>query len=377
MKIFLSYRNYKSLHTIHQSLITNPPIGCNYVIPKGKKGLRKFYNIYKNHRSNYLVKKSINLFQKYLFSKPTKKDNMDLVHYVQLVAPRAIKDNIPYVIDLEHIIGLTNFCNDLEFFKRKVRPFLESSLCKRIIPMSHAAKKTLSTYYGKDFDKISTKTEVVYPALPSYEVKKDFTSPKLRLLFVGNQVYRKGLHELLIAIGRLPKEILNLTVISDSPKSIVDRYKRENITFLKPKFTHEAIIDKFFSRADLFVMPTHLDTFGMVFLDALSCGTPVLTTNQFATPEIIDNNVNGILLDTKKRYTTKNPVYTQEIRKDMMKPEVALVEQLRNTLLKIYKNKDVLPKMSLNARKLFQNPHGKFSLKKRNITLKRIYQEAL
>ena len=48
--------------------------------------------------------------------------------------------------------------------------------------------------------------------------------------------------------------------------------------------------------ADLFAMPTLLESFGMAALEALSHGLPVLATDVYALREMVDQDVNGVLL---------------------------------------------------------------------------------
>jgi glycosyltransferase involved in cell wall biosynthesis len=49
---------------------------------------------------------------------------------------------------------------------------------------------------------------------------------------------------------------------------------------------------------DLFVMPSRFEAFGIVFIEALSMGVPVIGRRAFAMPEFIDHGRNGYLLDT-------------------------------------------------------------------------------
>jgi glycosyltransferase involved in cell wall biosynthesis len=50
---------------------------------------------------------------------------------------------------------------------------------------------------------------------------------------------------------------------------------------------------------DWFVMATKAETFGMVTIESLACGTPVLGSNAGGTPEILDNERGGVLFETQ------------------------------------------------------------------------------
>jgi glycosyltransferase involved in cell wall biosynthesis len=49
-------------------------------------------------------------------------------------------------------------------------------------------------------------------------------------------------------------------------------------------------------RADLFVMPTRQEAFGMVYQEAAAAGLPVIATNINAIPEIVQDTVTGLLV---------------------------------------------------------------------------------
>jgi glycosyltransferase involved in cell wall biosynthesis len=49
---------------------------------------------------------------------------------------------------------------------------------------------------------------------------------------------------------------------------------------------------------DLFVMPSRLEGFGMVFVEALARGLPCIGRRAFAMPELIDDGVTGAIVDS-------------------------------------------------------------------------------
>jgi glycosyltransferase involved in cell wall biosynthesis len=221
----------------------------------------------------------------------TNYDNCDIIHFIQYV-PSKIPEK-PYVIDFEHVVGLTNFADTWDVSELKIKEFLTSKYCVGILPMSKAALRTFKDKFGEEFYlTVHEKIDIVYPALNTRvnlavedkSIMKD--SKKFNILFVGNDVYRKGLHILLEAFVRLPENEYNLYVVSDIPKELKNKYSGKNIYYLSPNFSREDIIRRLLSLLTFFVMPTLFDTFGMVFLDALLTETQVLATRLFAIPEI-------------------------------------------------------------------------------------------
>lgn len=56
------------------------------------------------------------------------------------------------------------------------------------------------------------------------------------------------------------------------------------------------------NNADVFVMPSTFEAFGIVFVEALAAGIPVIARNAYAMPEIIRNGDNGVLIDHHDAY---------------------------------------------------------------------------
>jgi glycosyltransferase involved in cell wall biosynthesis len=59
---------------------------------------------------------------------------------------------------------------------------------------------------------------------------------------------------------------------------------------------------EFYANADVFIFPSLTDTFGIVMLEALSCGTPVIAYKTAGALEVIQHGVNGFLLDPHERF---------------------------------------------------------------------------
>jgi glycosyltransferase involved in cell wall biosynthesis len=51
------------------------------------------------------------------------------------------------------------------------------------------------------------------------------------------------------------------------------------------------------SKCDVFVLPSRWESFGLVLLEALYCGIPVVATNVVGIPEVIEDGTNGLLVE--------------------------------------------------------------------------------
>ena len=54
---------------------------------------------------------------------------------------------------------------------------------------------------------------------------------------------------------------------------------------------------------DAFIFPTHRESFGLVAVEALACGTPVLASDIRPVNEVVKNNVNGLLFAVRDEYS--------------------------------------------------------------------------
>lgn len=106
-----------------------------------------------------------------------------------------------------------------------------------------------------------------------------------RFLFVGQGVQRKGLHHLLHAWEASPPPNSELTVICYRiDPGIAALVKSPSIKLLGRQ--GRAALDRHFAMADAFVMPSLIEGFGLVYLEALSAGCHVVGTTNTGLPDL-------------------------------------------------------------------------------------------
>ena len=125
----------------------------------------------------------------------------------------------------------------------------------------------------------------------------------LRLLFVGMLIERKGLLSLIRALGRVGRNQWRLEVVGDTRlapdyvrrvrQAIEDQGLSSNVRFLGTLDT-EALAGRF-AHSHLLCMPFAYEGFGIVTLEALNFGLPVLGCADGATPELVRHGENGLL----------------------------------------------------------------------------------
>ena len=138
------------------------------------------------------------------------------------------------------------------------------------------------------------------------EVRRQLQLPQKRvlLLTVRNLVPRMGLENLLHAIDKLSDEARDLLLLIGGEGQLRPTLERviqelrltDRVRLLG--FVPEDRLSKYYQAADLVLMPTHeLEGFGLVTVEALACGTPVLGTPVGAIPEVLTRLDPALLTD--------------------------------------------------------------------------------
>ncbi|HLL60765.1 MAG TPA: glycosyltransferase family 4 protein, partial [Candidatus Nitrosocosmicus sp.] len=158
------------------------------------------------------------------------------------------------------------------------------------------SKKAL-TAEGCDEKKIS-----VIPLgvdLTKFKPSNSFTSQAIKLLFVGRLEVEKGIFDLLKSFIRLKKKVpkLVLTIIgAGSKKKMIYKFINHHnlLRFVTIKNISYSQIHTLYNTSDIFVLPSKptkywQEQYGMVLLEAMASGLPIVTTNTGAIPEVVGN----------------------------------------------------------------------------------------
>ena len=141
---------------------------------------------------------------------------------------------------------------------------------------------------------------------PATETKE--ITPKRRLqlhgqftlLFAGRISEDKNL-ELLVKTIEVANEKepdrYNLVIAGDGPylEQLKLRLQAQTQVYFTGRLNAEELVS-WYQCSDLFVFPSHTDTFGMVVLEAQACGTPCLVTASGGPKEIIEDKVTGLVI---------------------------------------------------------------------------------
>ena len=154
------------------------------------------------------------------------------------------------------------------------------------------SNKTKLSWNSVDINKFSAKENDSFK-------KENKLEDKPIVLFVGNLIKRKNVDSLLEA-KKIARSDYYLVVVGDGPqfKKLTKKVEDENIkgvVFTGSRNDVEDIIPS----CDVLVLPSFSESFGLVLIEALACGKPVIGSDVGGITEIINDDV-GLLVDPKK-----------------------------------------------------------------------------
>ena len=118
---------------------------------------------------------------------------------------------------------------------------------------------------------------------------------KLKVLFVGSLGQRKGLSYLLEAVAMLPHAVELTLVGAKTVENCVPLNEALARHRWIPSLPHDEILREM-SRADVFVFPSLFEGFGLVLLEAMSQGLPIIATAHTAAPDLIEEGGSGFIV---------------------------------------------------------------------------------
>ncbi len=368
-----------SSHPQFDEIIDLPPEGIEYEVDRVKT---KYHG--------WITEKKIDLHNKILKILPiprmtSTKTNGDIVHSTRGIIQ--IFQKKPWIIDCECGSVFTSFnwkAMKNPIVRKIIMHALKSKNCKKILPQSNAAKEDLRKKIGnKNFEKIKHKVEVLYLAMrPNKEKKIKRKDKKIILSFVGiHGFYGKGTHDLLKTYEKLTKKYNNLELkmkCDEFPEKYKKYKKLPGLKVFTKYLPKKELFKKLYLESDVFVLPTMKDHYGVVLLEAMSAGLPLIGTNSFTLPELIKDGKNGFLIKTRYSWEMYPDNYTQEkIKEDFEQKHPKIINQLIEKISILIENKKLREKMGKESRKMIEDENGQFSIKKRNRQLKKIYEECL
>jgi alpha-maltose-1-phosphate synthase len=167
----------------------------------------------------------------------------------------------------------------------------ELRLATRVVVASTFTKSTLSEWPHQ-----RPVTVIPYGAPPVATNEIANGGAKLRVLFAGSLGQRKGLSYALRAAELIGRENCELTLLGRKAAEgcrPLDQAVRAHRWL--PSLSHARVLLEM-RQHDVLIFPSLFEGFGLAITEAMSQGTPVITTAHTAGPDIIDDGVDGFIV---------------------------------------------------------------------------------
>lgn len=223
-----------------------------------------------------------------------KEKSLDLVHLFGLgmapLARKLEKSGIKSVLVLTTHSSVERYSKEL----KDISGIIAVGKTKEILPEG-VDYLSISEPVSRNFRVINEKDkEIEY---------RDIKGAKKNILYVGRLVDQKRVIILLDALELIIKNDKNfrLLIVGDGPKKskLKDKAKKKGIedrVYLLGNIDNKKL-HKIYNLSDVLVLPSKRESFSMVSVEALSCGTPVVATKVGILSDLIKNGKNGFILD--------------------------------------------------------------------------------
>lgn len=176
---------------------------------------------------------------------------------------------------------------------------------ERILKENFLAAACITNKTKDGVKKIISECEVVNHSIVTKEYKKyDKKIGKVKnFIFLGQYIERKGIYDILDWIKTTEKDNFTFTFAGYGPlekeiNKIMSEHKNvKNIG----KLSKQEIKNEL-GKYDFLILPSKKEPFGIVIIEALACGVPVISSNVVGPAEIITNNENGFLFNNKEEF---------------------------------------------------------------------------
>ena len=191
------------------------------------------------------------------------------------------------------------------------RKLYQKSGVRRVIVQSKLDARLLTEYFGVEESRIRRIMNGVDTRIFNLEARRDAVAVREELssrvgtdlsqspliVFASMDFRRKGLDSLLLALSKLKNKDARLLVLGNGQ---IRHYEQKAASLgLRHRVIfagRQSSIQRYYGAADLFVLPTIYEPFPNVNLEAMACGTPVITTATAGGADIIEPEVNGYVI---------------------------------------------------------------------------------
>ncbi|MDG6218135.1 MAG: glycosyltransferase [Candidatus Thermoplasmatota archaeon] len=375
-RILLVTSGYK--HTLYNSLIDYPPNGMRF--DYNKKDLDA--GIEYAHKKSFIARVTktkipflpLNYYKNYFIR------NFNDNDYDYLFTSGFIPfTNKKWISDCEHVGQYTGYSNfNLSVYKNQIKKYILKDNCKAIFSWTQKGVDTFHNYFNDK--KIDDKVHFLPITQKCLDINRNYNKDNINFIFISSinlpfDYKIKGGEIALEAFDRISNKYDNikLYVRSSIPNHIKKKYINNNkIIFieniLSKQLYHDLLMD-----SDVLLFPA-FHTPGVIFIEMMKYGIPIVTSSVWANEEIVKDGQNGKVIthSVYEKLEDKNHLPLWNEYKRYYK------ERIINKLSKDYSkaieqyiiNTNIIENHGKKGNDMFIN--GRYSLKNRNYILTEI-----
>jgi glycosyltransferase involved in cell wall biosynthesis len=224
-------------------------------------------------------------------------DDFDLIHSNADYGVAFKRSDKPFVVTVHHNVfddryqkytSLAQKAYHFGLLKRRIEKVLNSA--DRVVAVSQYTKASLEQTFGV------AKVQVIYNGIDTELFRSvqmqtgDEFAGKIRLLFVGNLIKRKGADLLPVIMEKLGTDYVLFYTAG----------LRTRATFTEPNMVmriaeSRADLVNLYNGCDIFLFPSRLEGFGYAVAEAMACGKPIVCTDASSLPELVFDEQGGLL----------------------------------------------------------------------------------
>jgi len=229
------------------------------------------------------------------------------IRYIKQSKPDVLITHLWFSNTIGRVVGFVTGVKDIISFEHNVydnvktwKMFLIDRILqyvsKHIVAVSAAVKKSLLVH-GIREDRIKVIVNCVdlekfKTALPLVEINNvtDF-----KFLFVGRLINQKGVDILLKSFSVIQGATLYIVGAGKEEKKLLDMSEKLNISKRVKFLGIRKDVPEIYNSVDCFILPSRFEGLGIVVLEAMAAGLPIIVSDFDAVHDIVSDGVNGVI----------------------------------------------------------------------------------